>query len=113
MLLLFKYRLAEGVSDPAAVDQILFNAPREVIPNPDGKGGVKWLPVGKFGKTTIDVQGIKSRFEAFGIKVDWAAMAALQDERNHLEHAHPTKSVGAIAGFVADIFPILRRPGGP
>jgi hypothetical protein len=108
MLLLFKYALARRVTNTDEVDSVLFNPPRQIVPHPDGSGGVVWRPVGKFSKQTIDVEGIKARFVAFKIVVDWDALGQLQDERNHLEHLHPTQSVGAIAGFVADMFPILR-----
>jgi DNA-directed RNA polymerase subunit RPC12/RpoP len=109
MLLLFKYGLATRVAKPEDIDLVLFNPPKQIIPHPNGKGGVQWRPVGAFLKQTIDVAGIKARFEAFKIDVDWAAMAQLQVERNNLEHLHPTKSAGAIAGFVAEMFPILQR----
>jgi hypothetical protein len=109
MLLLFKYGLAMRVTKPEEIDLVLFNPPKQIVPHPDGKGGVQWRPVGKFAKQTIDVEGIKARFEAFKIDVDWDAMAQLQVERNNLEHLHPTKSAGAIAGFVAEMFPILQR----
>lgn len=109
ILLLFKYGLALRVKNPEDVDALLFNPPKQIVPHPDGAGGVSWRPVGRFAKQTIDVAGIKLRFEAFGISVDWDAMQQLQDERNNLEHLHPTKSVGAIAGFVADMFPIVQN----
>lgn len=109
MLLLFKYGLATRVTKPDEVDSVLFNPPKQIVPHPDGSGGVVWRPVGRFAKQTIDVKGIKVRFDAFGIVVDWDAMRQLQQERNHLEHLHPTQTVGAIAGFVADMFPILQR----
>lgn len=108
-MLLFKYGLATRVTKPDKVDEVLFNPPRQILPHPDGSGGVVWRPVGKFAKQTIDVEGIKARFDAFEIVVDWDAMQQLQQERNHLEHLHPTQTVGAIAGFVADMFPILQR----
>ena len=108
MLLLFKYALATRVTKAEEIDSVLFNPPRQIVPHPDGSGGVVWRPVGKFTKQSIDVEGIKARFLAFGIKIDWNALGQLQEERNHLEHLHPTQSVGAIAGFVAAMFPILR-----
>jgi hypothetical protein len=108
MLLLFKYGLAMRIVDPKQIDAVLFNPPRQIIPHPNGSGGVEWRPVGRFAKQTIDVAGIKDRFEAFKIVVDWGAMEQLQNERNNLEHLHPTQSVGAIAGFIADMFPILQ-----
>ncbi|GAA0433301.1 hypothetical protein GCM10009094_42090 [Massilia aurea] len=109
LLLLFKYGLATKVTKAEEIDSLLFNPPRQIVPHPNGTGGVQWRPVGKFAKQTIDVDGIKSRFEAFGIEVNWDAMRQLQDERNNLEHLHPTKSIGAIAGFVAETFPIVQQ----
>lgn len=109
MLLLFKYGLAKRVTKPEEIDLVLFNPPKHIVPHPDAKGGVHWRPVGKFAKQTIDVEGIKVRFAAFKIGVDWKAMEQLQSERNNLEHLHPTQSIGAIAEFVADMFPILQR----
>ncbi|NHZ82769.1 hypothetical protein F2P44_26330 [Massilia sp. CCM 8695] len=109
VLLLFKYCLIQAISDQTKAVEVIFKPPRDIIPHPDGAGGVAWQPVGKFQRTTIDVDDIKKRFEAFDIKVDWVVMERIQTERNHLEHLHPTQSVGAIGGFVADLFPILSK----
>ncbi|EPJ7472025.1 hypothetical protein WJG03_001258 [Klebsiella aerogenes] len=106
MLLLFKYKIAASVDDPADAYTIIFNPPN-IVPESDGNGGVRWVPDGKFKKTTIDVQGIKQRFEGFGIDVDWDAISKLQDCRNYLEHLHPKHSYGEVAGFVAALFPVL------
>lgn len=109
LLLLFKYRLILSIEDPLLAEQVIYKAPREIIPHPNGQGGVEWKPVGKFSnKLTIDVEEIKSRFSAFKIDINWELMKRLQIERNNLEHLHPTESTGAIAGFVADLFPLLR-----
>lgn len=106
MLLLFKYKIAASVNDQADAYRIIFNPPA-IVPESDGHGGVRWVPDGKFKKTTIDVQGIQQRFEGFGIHVDWDAIKKLQDCRNHLEHLHPKHTYGEVAGFVADLFPVL------
>ncbi|WP_447628386.1 hypothetical protein [Enterobacter hormaechei] len=106
MLLLFKYKIAASVKDPADAYTIIFNPPN-IVPESDGNGGVRWVPDGKFKKTTIDVQGIRQRFESFGIDVDWDAITKLQDCRNHLEHLHPKHTYGEVAGFVAALFPVL------
>ncbi|ELV3408106.1 hypothetical protein SGI66_003832 [Enterobacter hormaechei] len=106
MLLLFKYKIAASVDDPADAYTIIFNPPT-IVPESDGNGGVRWVPDGKFKKTTIDVQGIKQRFEGFSIEVDWDAISELQDCRNHLEHLHPNHTYGEVAGFVAALFPVL------
>ncbi|EMH4138512.1 hypothetical protein PTR36_06295 [Serratia bockelmannii] len=106
LLLLFKYKIAVSVNDPADAYMLIFNPPF-ILPKSDGSGGVKWVPDGKFKNSTIDVQGIKQRFDGFGIDVDWAAIKKLQDCRNHLEHLHPQHTLGEVGGFVADLFPVL------
>lgn len=108
LLLLFKYRLILSIRDPKDIAQVIYKPPKEIIPHPDGKGGVEWRPVEKFQtKVTIDVEDIKRRFSAFDISVDWSLMQRLQFERNNLEHLHPMQTIGAITGFVADLFPLL------
>lgn len=107
VLLLFKYKIATCVDDPADAAALIFNPP-EVLPHSDGDGGVEWGPVGKFKPTTIDVGTIQKRFEAFEIDVDWAVIEKLQACRNHLEHLHPAHTLGEVADFVAELFPVLR-----
>lgn len=106
ILLLFKYKIAVSVDDPADASALIFNPP-EIMPQADRNGGVEWKPVGKFKKTTIDVATIKKRFERFNIEVDWAVVEKMQECRNHLEHLHPANTLGEVAGFVADLFPVL------
>ncbi|WP_447885707.1 hypothetical protein [Serratia fonticola] len=106
LLLLFKYKIAVSVNDPADAYTLIFNAP-PVLPKADGSGGVVWVPNGNFKKTTIDVQGIEQRFDGFGIVVDWVAIKKLQDCRNHLEHLHPKHTLSEVSGFIADLFPVL------
>ncbi|WP_145490189.1 hypothetical protein [Yersinia rohdei] len=106
MLLLFKYKIATSVNNPADAYTLVFNPPL-ILPESDGNGGVKWLPDGNFKKTTIDVQSIKQRFDSFGIDVDWDVINKLQDCRNHLEHLHPKNTLGEVSEFVADLFPVL------
>lgn len=108
ILLLFKYKIAVSVDDPKDAPALIFNPP-EVMPQADGNGGIEWKPVGKFKRTTIDVATIKKRFEGFDIEVDWSAIDKMQECRNHLEHLHPANTLGEVAGFVADLFPVLRE----
>lgn len=107
VLLLFKYRIAISVDDPDVAASLIFNPP-EVLPQTDGDGGVEWKPIGKFKPTTIDVSTIQKRFEGFDIEVDWDVIYKLQACRNHLEHLHPANTLGEVADFVAELFPILR-----
>jgi hypothetical protein len=107
VLLLFKYKIAISVDNPSEAPALIFNPP-EVLPQSDGNGGIVWKPIGKFKRTTIDVVTIKKRFEGFGIEVDWDTIDKLQECRNHLEHLHPANTLGEVADFVAELFPILR-----
>ncbi|MFM0390986.1 hypothetical protein [Paraburkholderia phytofirmans] len=107
VLLLFKYKIAISVDDSEDATALIFNPP-EVLPHSDGNGGIEWKPVGKFRRTTIDVATIKKRLDAFDIEVDWAAVERLQECRNHLEHLHPANTLGEVASFVADLFPVLQ-----
>lgn len=107
VLLLFKYKIATCVDDPADAAALIF-IPPEVLPQSDGSRGVEWLPAGKFKPTTIDVATIQKRFEAFDIEVDWDVINKLQKCRNHLEHLHPANTLGEVADFVAELFPVLR-----
>lgn len=107
LLLLFKYKIAKSVDTPEHAYMLIHNPPPKMLPYPDGNGGVEWKPEGKFKKTTIDVCGIKERFHKFNIEVDWKAVEKLQDCRNHLEHLHPQNTFGELAGFVANLFPVL------
>lgn len=105
VLLLFKYKIASCVADPDDALQLIFDT-NEVLPHPDDVGGVEWRP-SKLRKTTIDVGTIRKRFETFDIEMDWTAIEKLQACRNHLEHLHPANSLGEIAEFVAELFPVL------
>lgn len=109
LLLLFKYKIATLVNSPADSYQLIFNPPAKILPSPDGIGGISWKPHGKFKQTTIDVAQIKERFESFGIEIDWKKIESIQQCRNHLEHLHPEHTYGEVAGFVADLFPILEN----
>lgn len=107
VLLLFKYKIAVSANNSKDAASLIFNPP-EILPQADGTGGIEWTPIGNFKKTTIDVDTIKKRFEGFGIEVDWSVIKRLQDCRNHLEHLHPANTLGEVAGFVAELFPVLR-----
>lgn len=108
VLLLFKYKIASSVDDPEDAYRLIHNPPTDILPHPDGTGGIIWEPTGKFRATTIDVVTIKKRFKTFCIEVDWGAIDQIQDCRNHLEHLHPANTLGEVADFVAELFPVLQ-----
>lgn len=108
MLLLFKYKIATSVESPEDAYRLIHLPPYKILPKPDGEGGVVWEPEGNFNKTkTIDVGEIRDRFDSFDVNVDWDAIEKLQKCRNHLEHLHPQNTLGELAGFVAELFPVI------
>ena len=107
VLLLFKYKIASCVDDDEEAFTLVFNPP-DVLPHPDGDGGVEWRPSGKFRRSTIDVETIKKRFKTFDIEVDWKAIDRLRDLRNDIEHLHASEAYGDLLVFVAGLFPVLR-----
>lgn len=108
VMLLFKFKLANSVKSPEDAYQLIHIPPKDILPNPDGIGGMTWEPDGQFQKNkTIDVHHIKARFRTFNIHVDWEVVDELHNCRNHLEHLHPRNTLGELADFVANLFPVL------
>lgn len=109
MLLIFKYQISKQALSATDAESLIFEPPKDILPHPDpsNKGKIIWLPDGKFKTKTIDFIGVKNRFKTFNISVDWGAIERLQSERNHLEHLHPNSTNGAIADFIAALFPVL------
>ncbi|SCC63234.1 hypothetical protein [Kosakonia oryziphila] len=108
MMLLFKYKLANSVDTPEDAYRLIHIPPKNILPRPDGSGGIEWKPEDKFLKDkTIDVSDIEARFKTFEVNVDWGTIGKLRDCRNHLEHLHPQNTLGELAGFVANLFPVL------
>ncbi|MGC0944537.1 hypothetical protein WKH55_08720 [Pantoea agglomerans] len=107
LLLLFKYRIASKVKSEEEAYELIHTPPVNILPYPDGKDGIIWKPKGNFRNTTIDVAKIKERFDSFEIDADWTAIEKIQECRNHLEHLHPQNTLGEVAEFVADLFPVL------
>jgi hypothetical protein len=82
----------------------------------DGRGGVSHQPK---GHGTVDLDELKSRFEAFNIP--WSKswnnkLKKLQVSRNNLEHFHPKEPLASIRETIAatfsmvdDMFKILRK----
>lgn len=107
LLLLFKFKITTCVDSDKLAYELIYNPPRDILPHPDGNGGVIWRPDDKFQKTTIDLPKIEERFKSFAINVNWDAVNKIRECRNHLEHLHPKNTLGEVAGFVADLFPVL------
>lgn len=105
VLLLFKYKIASSVNDPADSYELI-HIPTRIAPIPDGVGKFKWSAL-KFKNNTIDVNGIFDRFETFNIKTNWNVLNKLQKCRNELEHLHPENQYSELSDFVAELFPIL------
>ncbi|MDP9941392.1 hypothetical protein [Ectopseudomonas alcaliphila] len=102
ILLLFKHKLfilsADG-SNAALIKQ-------HVVPVLDKDGVLIWRGV---GSKTIDVAGIRSRFQSLGIDVDWKTFDRISKHRNEVEHFYSVLSSDEVAELLADCFIIINR----
>ena len=100
ILLLFKHKLsllsAPG-SDEALIKQ-------RVLPVIDESAHIEWK--GK-GSKTVDVQGIKERFESLNIDVDWRRIEKINSFRNDIEHYFSNLKHEAIRSLISDSFVII------
>lgn len=100
ILLLFKHKLsllsAPG-SDEALIKQ-------RVLPVLDEGAHLEWK--GK-GSKTVDVQGIKERFESLNIDVDWKRIGKINNFRNDIEHYFSNLKHEAIRSLISDSFVII------
>lgn len=66
------------------------------------------IAIGK-GEKTVNVNQIRERFTALGIKTDWTRFERIQHVRNNIEHYYSTLDVSALEGVIADAFVILNE----
>lgn len=99
ILLLFKCKLVE--LSPNNSDEVLIK--QKISPLID-KGMLTWKGE---GKKTVDVQGIKDRFKALNIQVNWKSLDKINEYRNDVEHYHNNKSVIVVQEMIAQVFPII------
>lgn len=83
--------------------------PMEVIgerfkPVPDGGGGVCYEPS---GTRTIDLEGLKNRFEDFDLPWPKISIKRLQQLRNNLEHFYVDEPLNAVKEAIAQSFPMV------
>jgi len=57
--------------------------------------------IGK-GKNTIDVRGIRERYESLGFNIEWKPLEKIQDERNNVEHYYSTTSIETVQSVIRD-----------
>lgn len=100
ILLLFKYKLSL-LSSPGS-DEALIK--QRVLPVLDESAHLKWK--GK-GEKTVDVQGIKDRFESLNIDVDWKRIDKINKFRNDIEHYFSNLKHEAIQSLISDSFVII------
>ena len=100
ILLLFKYKLSN--LSPKNSDEVLIK--QKIIPKVDDS---KLIWVGK-GKKTVDVQGIKNRFESLDIKVNWKKFDKINDYRNNIEHYYSNQSEESVATLISDSFILIQ-----
>jgi hypothetical protein len=100
ILLLFKHKLSL-LSAPSS-DEALIK--QQVLPVLDEAARVEWK--GK-GSKTVDVQGIKERFESLNIDVDWKRIEKINSFRNDIEHYFSNLKHEAIRSLISDSFVII------
>jgi len=100
ILLLFKHKLvllSDSDSDEALIKQ-------RVLPVAVTDSDIKWR--GK-GKKTVDVQGIRERFQSLGIDVDWKRIEKINALRNDIEHYYSNQTHESIRSLISDSFLII------
>lgn len=100
ILLLFKHKLST-LSSPDS-DKALIK--QRVLPVLDKNQHIEWK--GK-GDKTVDVQGIKERFESLNIDVDWKRIDKINNFRNKIEHYFSNLKHQAIRSLISDSFVII------
>lgn len=100
ILLLFKHKLS--LLSPPDSDEVLIK--QRVLPILDNSSHVEWK--GK-GSKTVDVQGIKERFESLNIDVDWKRIDKMNNFRNDIEHYFSNLKHEAIQSLISDSFLII------
>lgn len=100
ILLLFKHKLvllSEPDSDEALIKQ-------RVLPVIEHGEKLSWK--GR-GSKTVDVQGIKERFESLNVEVDWKRFDKINSFRNEIEHYFSRLKHEAIRSLISDSFLII------
>jgi len=100
ILLLFKHKLS--LLSPLGSDEALIK--QRVLPVLDESANLEWK--GK-GSKTVDVQGIKDRFESLNIDVDWKRIEKINSFRNDIEHYFSNQKHEAIRSLISDSFIII------
>jgi predicted RNA-binding Zn-ribbon protein involved in translation (DUF1610 family) len=100
ILLLFKYKLS--LLSPSDSDEVLIK--QRVLPVLGENDHLEWK--GK-GSKTVDVQGIKERFESLNIDVDWKRIEKINKFRNDIEHYYSELKHEAIQSLISDCFVII------
>lgn len=100
ILLLFKYKLSMLSGDDT--DEVLIK--QKILPKMTSPSKMEW--VGQ-GKKTVDVQGIKERFESLNIGVDWKRIDKINNFRNEIEHYYTKLSHDTIRSLISDSFIII------
>lgn len=100
VLLLAKEVLTRQASH-VAIEHILAERYR---PLPDGKGGIKHVPV---GTKTVDFHTLGERFRHFSLSLDTKALDRLNQIRNEIEHKYTTEPNDAVREAIARAFPVV------
>lgn len=102
ILLLFKHKLF--VMSPVESNAALIK--QNVMPVFNECGELIWKGV---GNKTVDVAGIKSRFQSLGVEVDWKTFDRISKHRNQVEHFYSALSSDEITEILVDCFILISR----
>ena len=100
VLLLAKEVLVRAAPE-AAMEDVLAERYR---PEPDGQGGVKYVPD---SKRTVDFHTLGERFRHFSLDLDQKALKGLNQIRNEIEHKYTTETSDAVREALARAFPVV------
>lgn len=100
ILLLYKERLRE--LSPAYDQELLIK--NDLRPEINEHNTVVFR---SFGKKTVDVNSIKTRFKSLGIGVEWKRFDRVNEIRNNLEHYYTDEPADKVREVISDAFVLI------
>ena len=100
ILLLFKHKLF--VLSPEESNAVLTK--QNITPTIDKNGNLIWVGI---GSKTVDVAGIKARFESLKIDVNWKTFDRINKHRNEIEHFYTTTTEEQTVEILNSCFTII------
>src|SRR4029077_2901064 len=101
ILLLFKEKLRE--MSPEGSNEVLIKA--KITPVMGSNGEVVFVG---HGKSTVDFNQLRERFESLEIPIDWKRVENVRKTRNEIEHYFSQVSEAVIRSALSDTFIVIR-----